>query len=402
MRPAERLDTAVVTFLAASLVLLAGCSERAVFEVTDLVPDSLLVTDTLDVSLVDWANKGAAAEGLWKSERMVVCNWHGHMARCFMGFPRPDTTLELTSAALYLYAARIEGDLAGSGFEVFTLADSLTAGDIHWNDMPAVDRLVATFTLPDPGAGRLGEDSVFVDLTEVVAEWISGASDKYGLMVKLDAEGSGTEAIAEFGTWQARKRPVETEGGDTVLVDVRPSMRIAYRDTADDRDTTLWYLPANDTFSDTLVTPLEGTMPVVGNGSPSRTFVKFDLDVIPEGSTLTRAVLDLTVSAESSSFDEIGLTCHAALEEWKGFATGIGANGAGTATLSRADFETDGPIHMDISPLVIPQVGGVAGNHGYVIKSTNEAFDVDYVRLYSDLRLRVYYVLPPDGWYRRD
>jgi hypothetical protein len=398
----ERIDIKVVTFLVGLLILLTGCSERARFQVTNLVPDSLLIADTLDVAQSDWANKGRATSGMWKSERMVTANWHGYWSRSFLGFARPETAFEFKSAELYLYATRIEGEMAVSTFEFYTLVDSLMAGDIYWNEMPADDELVATFSLPDPGTGEVGEDSVFVDLTSVVGDWISGESDNYGLMMKLDAEGSATEAIAEYGTSQARNRPVEDDEGDTTLVDVRPSLRIAYRDTANDTDTTLWYLPANDTFSDTLVTPFEGSLLVVGNGFPSRAYVKFDLDLIPEGSTLTRAVLELTVSADSSSFDEIAVGCYGALEEWEGFDTDTGREGTGTQTLHRADYEIDGVIQMDISPLVIPQVAGLVANHGYVIRSSNEAFDLDYVKFYANPRLRVYYALPPDPWYRRD
>ncbi|MGD9401521.1 MAG: DNRLRE domain-containing protein [bacterium] len=402
MRPTERLDIAVVTMFAAFLVLLAGCSERADFKVTNLVPDSLLVSDTLDVAQAGWYNKGRAASGMWQSERMVTANWHGYQSRSFLSLSRPDTAFELQSAELYLYATRIEGDMASSTFELYTLADSILAGDIYWSEMPQPDELLATFALPDPGPGAIVEDSVFVDITTVVAEWISGESDNYGLVMKLDSEGTAAEAIAEFGTSQSRNRPVEDDEGDTTLVDVRPSMRVAYRDTANDADTTLWYLPANDTFSDTLVTPLGGSLLTVGNGFPSRAFIEFDLGAIPEGSRLSRAVLELTVSADSSSFDEISVICHAALEAWNGFDTDIGGQGVGTTTLSREDFETDGVIRMEISELVIPQVGGVVANHGYVIKSTKEAFDLDYVRFHATPRLMVYYALPPEPWYRRD
>jgi hypothetical protein len=402
MHPTERLDIAAVTFLIISLGLFAGCSEKGVFKVTNLVPDSLLVLDTLDVDEAEWSNSGRATSGMWQSERMVVCNWRGYQSRCFLGFSRPGTTMVLQSADLYLYATRIEGQVAGSAFEVYTLADSLLAGDIYWNDMPAAAELVATFYLPDPGAGQAAEDSVFVDIGSVVADWMSGASDNYGLMVRLAEEGTATEAIAEFGTSQSRNWPVETDEGDTVLVDVRPSMRIAYRDTANESDTTLWYLPANDTFSDTLMTPFQGSTLLVGNGFPTRSLVKFDLDVLPEGSTLTRAVLEITVAAESSSFDEISVSCYAALEEWKGYDTQIGSKGTGTKTLNRKDYEADRVINMDITPLVQPQVAGVTANHGYVIRSTKEASDLDYVRFYPTPRLRVYYALPPDTWYRRD
>ncbi len=402
MRPTKRLDIAALTIFITCLGLLLGCSEDASFRVTILLPDSALVADTLDVAEASWSNRGQATSGMWQSERMVVCDRHGYWARSFLGLSRPDTTMVLQSAALYLYATRIEGNTGSSTFGVYTLLDSLTAGDIYWNDMPMADTWVADFMLPDPGPGEVGEDSVFVDITAAVGDWISGESDNYGLMVKLEEEGVGIESIAEFGTYQSRNRPVETDEGDTVLVDVRPSMRIAYRDTANDADTTLWYLPANDTFSDTLVTPFEGSMLLVGNGFPTRSHVKFDLGVLPEGATLTRAVLELTVAAESSSFDEITIACYAALEAWEGFDTSTGSKGIASTTLSREDFRIDDVIKMEITPLVEPQVAGTVANHGYVIRSTKEASDLDYVRFYPDPKLRVYYALPPDPWYRRD
>jgi hypothetical protein len=407
MRPTERLDIAAITLICMALAMmllpiLTGCSEKPLFQVSNLVPDSLLVTDTLDVAETAWGTKARAASGMWQSERMVTCDWRGYLARSFIGLSRPDTELVLQSADLYLYATRIEGNAAGAAFEVYTLQDSLMAGDIYWSEMPAVDELVATFTLPDPGPGEIGEDSVFVDLTGLVSQWIGGENDKYGLMLKLQQEGMGAETIAEFGTAQARNRPVETAEGDTVLVNPKPSLRIAYRDTANASDTTLWYLPANDTFSDTLLTPFDGTMLVVGNGFPSRSMVKFDLDVLPEGCTVTRAVLELTVAADASSFDEITIICHGALEPWEGYSTLIGTSGTGTTTLKREDYKFDQDIQMEITPLVEPQVAGKVANYGYVIKSTKEASDLDFVRFYANPRLRVYYALPPDPWYRRD
>jgi hypothetical protein len=395
MRVAERLDITAVTVILLASALLMSCSERATFEASGLVPDSVLVVDTLEVAEARWATQDHATSGMWQSERSVTCNWHGYRSRSFIGFPRPDTSLELQSAALYLYATRIEGDVGASQFELYTLLDSLKAGDIYWDKMPAADELISRFSLPEPGAGDIAEDSVFVDITEAVEDWIGGQSLRHGLMIKYEAEGSALEAIAEFGTGQSRNRPVETAEGDTVLVDIRPSMRIAYMDTANDNDTTLWYLPANDTFADTLVTPFTGPLLLVGNGFPSRSFVKFDLSSIPDGSTLTRAVLELRVAADSSSFDQISVICHASLEsEWSGVESVIGSEGAGTKTLLKENFEADGTVAMDITPLVQPQVAGLVSNRGYVIKSTNEAYDLDYVRFYPDARLRVYYVLP--------
>jgi len=396
MRVTERLDISLITILLLSLALLNGCSEKAVFRYSGLVADSIFVADSLAVTESAWANLGRAASGMWKSERMVACNWHGYRSRCFLGFNLPDTTLELKSADLYLYATRIEGDVQSTTFELYTLLDTLKAGDVYWGQMPAENEIVGEFVLPAPG-----EDSVFVDITTVVADWLSGESDNYGFMMKLREEGAATEVVAEFGTAQSRKRSVVGED-DTTLVDVKPSLRITYIDTGG-ADTTLWYLPNRDTFSDTLVTPFEGSLLLVGNGFPSRSFVRYDLDGIPEGSTLTRAVLELVVAAESSSFDEIAVTCHASLDaEWSGFETDIGASGAGRVALLREDFEIDGIVRMDITALVEPQVADVAANYGLVLKSTSEAYDLDYIRFYADPKLKVFYVLPPDPWYRSD
>jgi len=124
---------------------------------------------------------------------------------------------------------------------------------------------------------------------------------------------------------------------------------------------------------------------------------------IPEGCTVTRSIMSLAIDTLTSSFDSMGVTCHAVLEEpWEGFDTALGATGIETITIKAEDVGAD-TVNMDITALVQPLVARREANSGFAIKASNEVFDLDFMRFWSHAqpdsglrpRLVVDYIVPP-------
>jgi hypothetical protein len=176
-------------------------------------------------------------------------------------------------------------------------------------------------------------------------------------------------------------------------------------------------IASEDVFADTLVTPFppDTLSMLCGNGFASRSFVKFDLSDIPEGSTLARSVLLISPDLEQSSFDSMEVECHAVLDAtWSGFDTEIRALGAGLVTLIPEKLSDGDTLEMDITAILQDVVAGKKPNYGLALKSPDERFDLDFVRFFSHsypdtdlvpvLRpvLRVEYMLPPEPPYPED
>jgi hypothetical protein len=218
----------------------------------------------------------------------------------------------------------------------------------------------------------------------------------------MDENPGAPQAIAEFGTKEVLLKVVD----DSTIYDFRPALRFAYVDTGGEEQRAI-AISSEDVFADTLVTPFPpDTLSVLcGNGFASRGFVKFDLSDIPDGSTLARSILVLSPDLERSSFDSMGVECHAVLDAtWSGYETNIGGLGAGLATLIPGELSAGEKIEMDVTPILQDVIAGTQSNHGLALKSPDERFDLDFVRFFShsypdtDLvpLLRVDYVLPPE------
>ena len=100
------------------LACLSGCSKEAVF-LTDKFDNAGRFGDTTLVATdSDWSNRGQSAGPGYLSKRLVVDSWKGYLARTFIGFTSlPDSGVEITSATLQLYGARLllEKDLHLAG-----------------------------------------------------------------------------------------------------------------------------------------------------------------------------------------------------------------------------------------------------------------------------------------------
>ncbi len=391
------------------IIVLAGytgCSQDAAFTPPVDMRTSERFRSTIYTSVdSDWSNSGENAGPGYLSERFVVCNWEGYLSRGFVRFVVfPDTSVTVDSVLLYLYVTRVEGDAGAITFDIHTLTDTLEQKEIYWGNMPGISASpVASFPSPLESG-----DSVFVDITELAVSWMNEESPNYGLAIKIDENPGASQAIAEFATREVLLRVVD----DSTQYDFRPALRFAYVDTAGE-DQRAVSIAGEDVFADTLVTPFPSDTSSVlcGNGFASHGFVKFDLSDIPEGSTLARSVLVISPDLEQSSFDSMGVECHAVLDAtWSGFDTRIGALGAGLATLIPEELSGGEKIEMDITAILQDVVAGKQSNYGLALNSPDERFDLDFVRFFShscpDTNLvpilRVEYVLPPQPPYPED
>jgi hypothetical protein len=382
------------------LLLCQSCSKEASFRpLFEIDPSERFASDTLVAQTSAWFNKGMSAGPTYTSTRMVVCDWEGYDARAFLRFTAfPDTDAVVTSARLYLYATRVEG--GGTFLNVHTLSDTLIQSELYWGEMPGISQEpVAEFALPAESG-----DSVFVDVTETVASWVKGDGSNYGFAIKA-RDDEGPEFLVEFAT---REAPTKTTIGDedTTVLDLRPALRIAYVDTAGEDQTSV-SIAAVDAFADTLVTPFpdDDLHLLCGSGFPSRAFVLFDVRRIPRGATVTQSILSLVIDASTSSFDSMGVRCHAVVDTlpWSGFDVSIGATGTETVTILAERMEADSTLKMDITALVQPLVARQETNSGFTVKASNETFDLDFVRFWSHTQpdgmlrptLVVDYILPP-------
>jgi hypothetical protein len=387
--------------LLSALLLCQSCSKEASFEpLFELDPGGRFRSDTLVAEASDWFNRGKSAGPGWSSTRMVVCNWQGYNSRCFLRFTAfPDTDVAIDRVMLYLWRTRTDGDGGEVVLDVHTLVDTLEQYDLYWSEMPGISEdPIASFVVPPPDPPDT--DSVFVDITEAVTSWIKHEESNFGIVLKAPDE-AGPEFVVEFATREVSKRTID----DSTSLDFRPALRIAYVDT-EGEDQKAVSIAAEDTFADTLLTPFpdDGLHLLCGRGFPSRAFVRFDLDQIPEGATVIQSVLSLVIDGSASSFDSMGVTCHAILEEpWEGFDTSIGATGIETITIKAEDLAADSTLQMDITALVQPLVARHEANSGFAVKASNEVFDLDFVRFWSNAqpdsglrpRLVVDYVIPP-------
>ena len=384
--------------LLSALLLCQSCSKEASFEpLFELDPGGRFRSDTLLADTSAWFNRGESAGPGWSSTRMVVCNWQGYDSRGFLRFTAfPDTDATVDRVLLYLWLTRGDGDWGGTILDVHTLVDTLTQTEIYWGGMPGISvEPVASFTVPDPIP-----DSVFVDVTETVTSWIKQEESNFGFALKARDE-AGPEFLVEFATRETSAKTIN----DSTYLDFRPALRIAYTDTAGE-DQLAVSVAAEDVFADTLLTPFpeDPDHLLCGSGFPSRAFVRFDLDQIPEGATVTRSIMSFMIDVSASSFDSMGVKCHAILAEpWEGFDTSIGATGTETITIKDEDLEADSTLEMDITALVQPLVARQEANSGFAVKTSNEVFDLDFMRFWSHTqpdsglrpRLVVDYILPP-------
>jgi hypothetical protein len=389
------------------LAVLAGCSKEASFTVDDIPTGYRFKVDTLLAVDSDWANRGSSAGSSYLSKRLLAGSGEGplsesfYLSRTFLWFlSLPDSTVDVTSAQIFLYATSVRGGACGS-FDIHTLADTLYQTTMYWGNMPEPDpEPVASFSAPNQNG-----DSILIDVTDAVTSWVKNESDNLGFVITGD-EMADDFCLVEFASREV-PRTESVSDGDTTTYEFRPALRIAYVDTAGEAQ-FVESVASADAFADTLVLSgaPEGTDSslVCGNGFPSRAFVKFDVLKVPIEATVTKAVLSLSLDLEGSAFDSIGVICHAVLDpEWTGFDTKIGASGAGTKVLKLDDPDFERTVRMDISGLIHPLVARKVSNYGLVIKSMGETSDLDFVRFFDGTspdsslhpNLRIDYLIPP-------
>lgn len=398
----KRLAFIIIVLISASIL---GCSKEALFYSDDLADPGRFRDTTLYAVRTDWDNARHTSGSAWLSQRLVVANAPGpieqstFLARTFLWFTSlPETTAKIERASLFLYVTRLDWSGASPEISLYALTDTLDQFHLAWDRMPSMDASpIQTFSVSQ------SLDSVIVDVTKTVEDWLSGDSENLGLALVTD-ENPGGVLIAEFASREHPRKEISDTTG-TTFIDYRPTLRVVYVDTADTSAEAKYLesVASVDTFADSLFLekPAESAQFIVcGNGTPSRCFVKFDIDSIPVEASVAKAVLRLTADFENSSFDSIDLICHAAVEStWTHFGSPIGGAGAGRTTLKR--FQEQPTVEFDITVLVQPLVARKVKNRGFVIKSANEGADIDFVKFFAagapqglEPELEIHYVLP--------
>ncbi len=405
----------VLICCAALIVTVWGCTKDVFFQSDDLVNQERFRDTTLVAVESNWANKGKTASDSYTSRRLVVANAPGviedsHiLARCFLWFRSlPETTARIDSAFLYLYVTNLSARGISPEIGVYALTDTLKQTEVTWDKSPSFDpQPVKLFTIEKTS------DSILVDLTDLVDQWVHGEKPNLGIALVGNENPGECDYIAEFGSREALIT-TKVEDGDTTVFDFRPSLRIIYIDTADTSGGARFYqtTPSVDTFIDTLIAPcrtcIDRSRLVCGNGTPSRAFIRFNLESIPTEATVLNAKLSISVDFEQSRFDSMELICHAVVDsQWSGFSSPIGSTGAGKIqVLGSAQPNV---LTFDVTPLIQPLVARKVPNYGMVIKSTGEAGDLDYIKFYpadenqeKAPNLKILYMLPPAPPLRED
>lgn len=424
-RTAKAVAVCLALVVAGALPLLSGCSEKETFTPTivdGLKTDGLFRSDTLytsdDQALETAASSGARAGYPKSSRKLVVCNWRGRAARCHLWFSElPESTVTVIRADLFLYATRIQSIPSDAQYEIYALTDTLEDDSLRWSDLDAVlGPKVADFSLEADPSGTIASDSVVLDVTSLVASWVGRETDNCGIAVRL-ADETASEAIAEFASRE--DATTRTNDNDTTFY-VRPALRIRYvaatslaaRELAFAAADTSYALAlcTQDTFVDSLLVPLSDTLLVCSNGFPSRTYLKFDLSEIPVEASVIKSTLRLVPDLTASSFDALTISCHALVDTFSDFETEYGVKGAGTTALTYDSLDATSSIDMNITALVQNVVSGLVKDYGFVIRTSDETADLDFIVFTSTRdgdpdrapRLEIEYVLPPLPSYRRD
>lgn len=409
--------------LAAGGVLcsLSGCSEKESFTpytYGGLGTDSLFRSDTSSLVLETSASLGTTETIVRGSRRLVVCNWRGRLARCHLWFSElPDSPATVIRADLFLYATRIQSNSSVDEYEVYALADTLDYDSLSWAAFDTSlqsSTKVTSFSLAGDPSGLIASDSIVIDLTELVSSWVEKETDNCGIAIKL-ADETVFESIAEFAS---REDPTtRTTANDTSFY-VRPALRISYvaptsgvARQAPVADTSYAIaLSTQDMFLASLLMPLDDSLLACSNGFPSRTYLKFDIPKVP-GATVIKSTLTLVPDLAASSFDVMTVACHALVDTFAGFdSTEFGIKGTGAMTLTYDSLEVAAPITMDVTALVRVLVPSLVENNGFLVKSTDETTDLDFVIFASSRdgdpglspRLEICYKLPSSPRYRRD
>jgi hypothetical protein len=408
-RSSGRAVSACLTLLLI-LACLSGCSKEAAFY-SDELPGSERFRDTTLVAVAsDWASSDHSMGSRQLTKRLVVGAWRNYKARAFIGFSSlPDSGAEILSATLYLHAARAEGNVVGTDVTISALTDTVDQSYIFWDDLPSYS--AEHSVIHRPPAESL--HSWVVPVTGIVSSWVSKEMPNLGLVVKLeDEEPSGGDVIVEIASRETPPKET-TEDDVTTTIDHRPALTIAYIDVEADSVDTLKLTSAADVFVDTLTAPFPADTQglLCSNGVRSRCLVAFDVGCVPLEATVTKATLKLTPNLEESSFDSMSVKCHAALDPgWRGDSTVIGVTGLGSQLLEIEDLVQGNTIDMVITGLIQPLVSKKQTAYGLVVKSIDEAADIDFVRFFSSSadctlwrpRLKIDYLVPPEAWYEEE
>lgn len=374
--------------VATSLALsIAGCSEKAqnpvgagLVEEDHWQVDQTVTQDVLADSCI------TVSTGAGKGYHLLVGLWEGQEARSLLLFADsleaqeqlPDTLLPLIGAKLILMAnieanALAETDsLNISVHEIRSLwDDSTVTWETPWSEAGG------DFD-PEPIAGGILADN---------------ASD----MLQLDFTAPGLELIEGWLQGQANNglilKAVDPQSDNLKYFYTTPTLELTFA-TGDTSDTTVSAEPDQDAFVVQPRPPVAQDLLCVSDGHVRRTWILFDLPVVPESVFVNRAVLSLSVSEFSSPLDQMTIRAYQVNDiETLAFNT----SNYGSASL----FSGKDLLEFQITGLVQNWIYGIP-NAGLILKVAGEYQDLSRALLFTSTAdslyrptLTITYTSPP-------
>lgn len=277
-----------------------------------------------------------------------------------------NSLIRFAKLQLYMY----EAPSASRTYDAQRLTASWVETSINWNNQPAVAASVsATAT-----TGIVANSWVEWDVTSDVQAIANGTLTNYGWRIADHAESSPTDQQARF---RAR---------EYTSVTFRPRLEVDWITTQPTPTPTPSGVPQSGTFSATADAALDSGHPSLNDGAgtvmPLDTtmdgIVRFDISSIPTvGSTITSAVLTMTVTAVGKADDQKLYSVYRVLTDWlentvtwnnPGSVAGVNYASTATATIIITGTRS---YTWDVTDDVIAYINGSATNRGWRISWVN-------------------------------
>lgn len=393
-RPRQRTYPAALA--AALLVLAAGCeinvNNPAGFDFTGRGPSTVL-TDTLGATGAD--TSWALEYPLHRGDRLFVGRHQGFEAVTllrFLDLPA-DAVIEEARLTLYRRAANASGEtplgLTLSVRPVTVDWDTTWTGE-RLGDL-AYDPLIDSIAIPfEVTADTFGFD-LPAALVQTWSDDPTAVGPRRGLALTAPSD----------APWL-----LQLDAGDTdfLFSQRRPRLRVRWHPAAGGSSRiTVVYPDLDHSLVHLTGTPAAGEL-WVARGAPWRTLVTFDLSLLPDGATVSRAVLRLPVLAT----DQVGLPVALAAglpvgpDPWNLSSTDMLE--VNTLSSGISVVEGDSTVALLVTRALAAYLRGDRSQSGLLVLGVGESSGIARLRLGDATvsegeraRLEVVYAVPPGG-----
>lgn len=272
----------LVSFM--SCTLLQSCIRENALQ----VQEPILEVKKIIISPPALATSAAAPLNTGLSPYLFLGQADGKLASLLISFSAfPDSLLSVDSAEVFIPAFRSFGDTTAQ-FEASAhkIIAPWQEADVNFNsfanafDAAEIGR--TTVVAADTDTVRIKIDP------NVVTQWAHDPENNFGLLLQP----LGPTFMKRFSSINSTRNA--------------PWLKISYQDSSGSGALrTAEVIPLHDAFIfETLQAPEEGPL-YVANGLAARSLLRFDLSAIPQGATVNRAVLNLTVDHAHSYLDSL-------------------------------------------------------------------------------------------------